>query len=396
MKAKLLSLLCAIVVLSLSGYAQSYEVGHTTITFNDPDREGGFGDSGLPGRDIQTEIYYPADVAGTDVDLSSGEYPVIVFGHGFSMAWSAYENLWEEFVPRGYIMAFPRTEGNFSPSHEDFGLDLALVAEEMIAEGQDANSIFYNGILENVAIAGHSMGGGATKLAAANNTTIKTIVGLASAETNPSAVAAAPDISVPALFLSGDGDAVTTPEEHHIPIYDAIGSSCKYFVNILGGAHCYYANTNFNCDFGESVSGGDITIDREEQHQITFDYLNLWFDYYLKGINQAKDDFDELADTDTRTEVAGTCAPTSVVESENREVISLYPNPTTGQVFIEASASMDVINIYSISGKLVFSQNVNNQNTIQMDLSNFQKGVYFVALSSANGYLFQTSKLVVK
>ena len=349
---------CFLLSTTVVSFAQ-YEIGHTTITFNDPDREGGFGDSGLPGRDIQTEIYYPADVAGTDVDLASGEYPVIVFGHGFSMVWSAYENLWEEFVARGYIMAFPRTEGGFSPSHENFGMDLALVAEEMLAEGQDANSLFFNHVSPNVAIAGHSMGGGATKLAAANNTTIKTIVGLASAETDPSAVAAAADITVPALFLSGDGDAVTPPDEHHIPIYEALNSECKYFVNILGGAHCYYANSNFNCDFGESTTGGNITITRAEQHQITFDYLNAWFDYQLKGMCSAFDDFRDLVDTDNRTEVEDDCnyvAPEITADGDinlcDGESVTLTSNQTdnlewsTGDT--DASITVSTSGTYSV------------------------------------------------
>ncbi|MDG0973711.1 MAG: hypothetical protein P8O07_06080, partial [Crocinitomicaceae bacterium] len=43
------------------------QVGTTTITFNDPARTGGFGSGGGAGRQIQTEIYYPATTAGTDV-----------------------------------------------------------------------------------------------------------------------------------------------------------------------------------------------------------------------------------------------------------------------------------------------------------------------------------------
>ena len=94
--------------------AQNYQIGHTTITFNDPNRTGGFGSGSGSGRQIQTEIYYPADVAGTDVASSSGSFPVIVFGHGFVMSWDSYDNIWTELVPLGYIVAFPRTEGSFS------------------------------------------------------------------------------------------------------------------------------------------------------------------------------------------------------------------------------------------------------------------------------------------
>jgi predicted dienelactone hydrolase len=60
-----------------------------------------FVDASRSNRNIQTEIYYPAATAGNNTAAASGEYPVIVFGHGFVMAWDAYANLWDEFVPRG-------------------------------------------------------------------------------------------------------------------------------------------------------------------------------------------------------------------------------------------------------------------------------------------------------
>jgi hypothetical protein len=88
-------------------------------------------------------------------------------------------------------------------------------------------------------------------LAASNNSNIAGIVGLAPAETNPTAIGVCGNISVPALIFSGSSDGVTPPAEHHIPIYQGIASTCKPFVSITGGAHYYFANSNFNCDFGK-------------------------------------------------------------------------------------------------------------------------------------------------
>jgi dienelactone hydrolase len=260
-----------------------FQIGHTTITFNDPSRTGGFGSGGGPGRQIQTEIYYPAGTAGEDVNLSSGKFPVIVFGHGFAMGWDAYNNIWEELVPLGYIIAFPRTEGGLfpGPSHADFGLDLALVETKMENEGNLSSSLFLNHISNKSAIMGHSMGGGATFLGAENNTNITTVIGLAPAETTPSAIAAAANVAVPALVFTADEDMVTPAVNHQIPIYNGLGNSCKYLINIIGGAHCYYANANFSCDFGESTSGGNISITRTEQQVIMFRYLIPWLELYL-------------------------------------------------------------------------------------------------------------------
>ena len=277
------SLLVFIFVLNVGA---QYQVGHTTITFNDPARTGGFGSGGGSGRQIQTEIYYPASTAGDNVAVASGQFPVITFGHGFAMSWDAYTNIWQHYAARGYVLAFPRTEGGLipGPSHGDFGTDLKQVSDKMLALNANAGSIFNGKILQKAAIMGHSMGGGASFLAAANNTNIETVIGLAPAETTPSAIAASPNVSVPALVFSGTADGVTPPADHHIPIYQGLTSTCKSFVSITGGAHCYYANTNFNCDFGESTSSANISITRAEQQTVMYSILDPWLDYKLKGI----------------------------------------------------------------------------------------------------------------
>lgn len=261
-----------------------YAIGHRTITFNDPTRSGGFGSGGGPGRQIQTEIYYPATSSGTNTPVAAGTFPVITIGHGFAMVWSAYQNLWEYFVPKGYIVALPRTEGSIipAPSHQDFALDLRVVNERMQVEGQNPSSPFYQRVSSRSAIAGHSMGGGATILAAAGYTQVTCIVGFAPAETNPSAIQAAKQVTVPALIFSGAQDGVTPPPQHHQPIFDSLSSSCKTFISITGGAHCYFANPNTNCDFGESTSSTGISITRAQQQAITQSLLLEYLNAYLK------------------------------------------------------------------------------------------------------------------
>jgi dienelactone hydrolase len=281
-----------------------FQIGHTTVTFNDPTRNGGFGSGGGPGRQIQTEVYYPTYTAGENTPVATfPDFPVIVFGHGFAMGWDAYENIWEHLVPQGYIMAFVRTEGSLipAPSHGDFGQDLALVSTKMLALDAAAGSLFNGKVKQKSVIMGHSMGGGATMLAAANNANIAGIVGLAPAETNPSAIGVCANISVPALIFSGSNDGVTPPAEHHLPIYQGISSTCKSFVSITGGAHCYFANSNFNCDFGESTSSQGISITRAEQQQKTFAILDPWLQYVLGEDCFALNAFQSSLNTTTGT-----------------------------------------------------------------------------------------------
>lgn len=258
----------------LQALAQPFAIGHIQLTYNDPARSN---------RAIQTELYYPATTAGESVPVAAGTYPVITFGHGFVMAWSAYQNIWEAFVPQGYIIAFPRTEGSVSPVHADFGADLVFLIGKLQSEGSsNSSSLFYGHVGSRSAIMGHSMGGGSSFLAAAGNTNITTMVTFAAANTSPSSITAAQSVTVPALVISGQNDCVAPPAQHQVPMYDSLASACKAFVSINGGGHCYFAETNFNCSFGEGTCTPNPTITRMEQEDAAQDFAGMWLAYYLK------------------------------------------------------------------------------------------------------------------
>lgn len=270
------------ILLTFLAAALHAQIGHRTLTFNDPSRTGGFGSGGGPGRQIQTEIYYPATTSGTNAPIQTGSFPVVVFGHGFLMPWSEYQNIWEALVPAGYIVALPRTEGSISPSHQDFALDLRIVAQRMVAEGQNASSPFYQRVHPRVALMGHSMGGGCAVLAAQNFSDAHCVIGLAAANTNPSAITAAAQVSLPLLMLAGSGDSVTPPHQHQLPIYNAASAACKWYASLTGGGHCYFASNSPTCSFGESSAGSTVTLTRPQQQALMNRLIRPFLDAYLK------------------------------------------------------------------------------------------------------------------
>lgn len=366
-----------------------FQIGHTTITFNDPDRTGGFGSGGGPGRQIQTEIYYPANTGGTDVAVADGSFPIVSFGHGFVMTWSAYENIWEFLVPQGYIVAFPRTEGSFSPNHLDFGLDLALVVERMEALNDEQNSLFFGHVSQNAAaIMGHSMGGGATMLGAAT-INVQAVIGLASAETsNASAIAASADVTAPMLMLSGSSDDVTPPADHQIPIYNNSAALCKYHVTITGGGHCYFANSNLNCGTGELFTSGNITITRSEQQATMNDYVLPWLNRWLKGDMEAFQDFTDLLWTDNRVTFVENCIATSVPEHEKE--VRVFPNPATDRLNIELDERFmgGQMLIMDGAGRMVKEASVSSTNTI-LEVGGMPSGVYHLVIRANDDELIK-------
>jgi dienelactone hydrolase len=290
-------------------WAQPYNVGHIQLTYNDPARSN---------RAIQTELYYPATVAGESTPMVNGQFPVIVFGHGFVMVWSAYSNIWDNLVPQGYILAFPRTEGNVSPNHAEFGADLAFLVSKLQSEGAtNSNSIFYTHVNTKSAIMGHSMGGGSSFLAAANNSNITTMISFAAANTTPSSIAAAQQVSVPSLVISGQNDCVAPPAQHQIPMYDSLASACKAYVEILGGGHCYFAETNFNCSFGEGTCTPNPTITRLEQQDAAQDFAGMWLAYYLKDDCAAWTNFQDSLQNSVRVASQFACVQQTPTITQN-------------------------------------------------------------------------------
>lgn len=185
MKKGVFTIFTMMLVLKL--FAQ-YPVGNRTVTFTDPDRGG---------RSVETVFYYPAVAAGSNQTFTTGDFPLIVFGHGFSMGQDAYGNFVSALVPLGYILAFPTTEGGLSPDHGDFGDDLEFLIRKIQSEGSgNATSFLYGHVGSTSALMGHSMGGGSSFLAAANNFNITALVNFAAAETTPSAIVAASNVQI--------------------------------------------------------------------------------------------------------------------------------------------------------------------------------------------------------
>lgn len=81
-------------------------------------------------------------------------------------------------------------------------------------------------------------------------------------------------------------------------------------------------------------------------------------------------------------EVVVTNANSSGIDEETPFEISIYPNPTSGLVNIQASEVVDIV-VYNIIGEIVGSV----KNAKQFDLSDQPSGIYMIQLTSDNGVI---------
>ena len=74
-----------------------------------------------------------------------------------------------------------------------------------------------------------------------------------------------------------------------------------------------------------------------------------------------------------------------IIENEAGEIL-MYPNPTSSDltIYIENSDKFEYFNIIDINGKLIQTQNINNEFNF-VSMIDFEEGIYFVQIFSQTG-----------
>lgn len=319
-----------------------------------------FIDESRNGRQIASTVFYPA---------GAGPFPVVVFGHGFVMNTPDYGALFDGLVEAEFVVVSVETEGGFAPDHADFGLDLAFVAGAAAAELTALPCT----VDAHAAIGGHSMGGGAAWLAAASGS-IDAVFGLAPAETNPSAIDAASEVTVPSLVFTGTSDAVTPPADHHLPIHNQTASSCKALVTLIDGGHCGYADAGSLCDFGELLFNG---MTRERQQEVTLERLIPWLNHWLRGEDWAA--FQLADEPDVTLEVG--CAMGA--ESDGRAGIRVWPQPFADQIQFQGLPPLTACSVFDALGRRHWEGRSDASGSLQINASGWPSGLSFFSWSGA-------------
>jgi predicted dienelactone hydrolase len=304
---------------SIPPLSTTYAIGSTTRSL--------IGSPGSPGP-LPVRIYYPADRAGTDAPAAGGRFPLIVFSHGYQQSFEDYAYVWEDLVSAGYIVALPdRLSRDATISIDAYAADITFVLAELyrIAAGGDA---LLGGRLEtSSAFLGHSTGGGASVIAAANRTangshradTVAILAPLGQTYgpitgTNPYEMAG--NVDIPVLILAGGKDCICPSTDHARRIYDGLGGAAvKYLVTITNGDHCGFGDARGPgrnlCEIAETGScplGQGFTIATDEQNRLSAQLLRPWLDRILKRDNGAWNLFQQRV-TDTRVTVNSSGSP---------------------------------------------------------------------------------------
>jgi len=359
----------------------AFSIGFKNITLEDNARSG---------REIPVTVWYPAESSGEDAIPVKGRFPLISFAHGWGMSSTLYQPLTEHIVRGGYVMLMINTETQILfPNQVEFAADLLYALNWLKLQSVEPGS-FFKGIADDrAALMGHSMGGGSSIIAGGNSALIDLLILLAPADTDPSTSTKASQVSSPALIFSGSGDAVTSPDGMHKPLFQKLGSACKYFINIKGGNHCFYAiDDPMGCNLLETVAGSQTQIEREVQQDIVLDLLMPAMDFFLKGNEASYELFNDSIANGIRTEITGGCDPSGIANPQPEDDALIYPQPASEwfcAMPLPNSSRIADARLFDLSGK---QQNLSFQREnrgFRFQSGKLPPGVYVLEITRQNG-----------
>lgn len=373
-------------LISTIAFSQNFKIGHRQMLWVDSLRSN---------RQVLTELYYPADTKGEDVPVAGGKFKfaTIVFGHGYQLTYSDYLWFKDSLVPKGYFVAFPRTEEELFPDHTSFAKDLAFITQKMNSGNANPLLFFYKRLNGKYAVSGHSMGGGCSLLSVQYSNLITTVCPFAAAETNPSAIASCPSIKIPSVLFAGKQDCVTPPSSNQIPMYNALGSACKTYIEIKSAKHCHWANNSVLCTLGEFTCGGFSTTAKPTL-KTTMSLMTPWLNALLYNKQSEFVRFNSLLQTNTSITYQQLCSTNfaSVKPMQGgMKKINITPSPVrVGSIinihFPNKNGDSFTVNISNQMGNSVYKKQFVNfrDSIIHLETNNFTKGYYFVNIISGD------------
>jgi dienelactone hydrolase len=151
--------------------------------------------------------------------------PAVAFAHDWLQPAERYADLLRHLASWGFVAAAPGSHRGPLPSHFGFAADLRTTLDVCAGVRLGDGRISVDS--RRTAFAGHGIGGGVALSAAVDHPRVGAVVTIAVAQTRPSAVDAARQVTVPVLHLAAGKDTVTPAAGHAEPIAAAAGGPVR-------------------------------------------------------------------------------------------------------------------------------------------------------------------------
>jgi dienelactone hydrolase len=230
-----------------------YAVGVARFTLVDPSRSTAAlgSDPATPDRTLPVALRYPAaGAAGAESDgapAASGQFPLVVFAHGFDISAAAYDDLTRDLAAQGFVVAAPDFPlSSTSPPGpvtqadiDNQARDVAFLVTNLAADGAAVPAAVRGHVAPTeVGVVGHSDGGNTAARVASNSCCYDARVGAAvilSGDEGQSGGAWGVPGSPPMLLIQGTADTIN-PWSLSQRLYDDAAAP-KWLVAIDGADH---------------------------------------------------------------------------------------------------------------------------------------------------------------
>jgi hypothetical protein len=134
---------------------------------------------------------------------------------------------------------------------------------------------------------------------------------------------------------------------------------------------------------------------------VTFQENGKWFEFFSRDSIEVSSTQQSIALLPGEYRIYSTRKfndPGVVTETEEfssfNSNIQVYPNPANSEINISSQKPISQIQIYSLTGEIVFQENSMTTNTKTLNVTGFAPGIYMVRMVQGNN--ISTQKLVVK
>jgi len=201
----------------------------------------------------------------------------------------------------------------------------------------------------------------------------------------------------------------------HLPAFVLFGSPNLPFFRLgpLDGSYCDTLGIN-----NRPIADFRYKIDSLDQHKVSFtnlSYFNPKLYYWTFGDNATSEAVNPLPHTFTGDQSYQVCltawneyglntfcraidfdSSTSIDDSNNENKIIVYPNPASDYFTIKAPAALRSIDIYNVTGNLVYTQNNGGSEFMEIDARTFSSGLYLIVVKGKVGSVFMDKILIFK
>jgi hypothetical protein len=141
----------------------------------------------------------------------------------------------------------------------------------------------------------------------------------------------------------------------------------------------------------------EVVLKKAVETRLTADFMKAGVcDIYMNRKPRIGDVIDEFVTIDIKTnDIIRHYRPRKTEQIINEIVldnIQIFPNPTTDILNIQSEENIESVQVLNTKGQIILSRNYENQNNIQLNISDLASSLYSVQIKTSKG--FQISKII--